>query len=195
MRPHRYLQVPDSACTWPMHPTTAPWGEGPHQLRYKYHTQNRDTYEPRTDTHRPHTGLRDCSYVDSAPRYRRAPDSVYARSMRRPPPTLQGRRSASAVTLLVPHRTDTCAHAKTKRLRTGLRGRNPVDSAPARDAHVPTGPHPSHRIHDGAAMGMAAAIVASGARTRHRANEPCSVPVYLPVLSEPVFGGVALLRQ
>ena len=69
MRPHRYLQVlvPDSACTWPMHPTTAPWGEGPHQLRYKYHTQNRDTYEPRTDTHKPHTGLRDCSPVDSSP--------------------------------------------------------------------------------------------------------------------------------
>ena len=73
--------------------------------------------------------------------------------------------------------------AKTNRLRTGLRGCNPVDSAPARDAHVPTGPHPSHRIHDGAAM--VAAIVASGARTRHRA---CSVPVCLPVRSE-VWGG------
>ena len=82
MRPHRYLQVPDSACTWPMHPTTAPWGDGPHQLRYKYHTPNRDTYEPRTDTHRPHIRLHEIAVLWTQHRYLRVPDSAYSRSMR-----------------------------------------------------------------------------------------------------------------
>ena len=50
-----------------MPPTIAPWGDGPHQLRYKYYTPNRDTHQPRTDTHRTHTGQRDCRPVDSAP--------------------------------------------------------------------------------------------------------------------------------
>ena len=67
MRPHKNLQEPDTACTWPMHPTISPWGDGPHQLRYKYYTPNRDTHQPRTDTHRTHTGQRDCRPVDSAP--------------------------------------------------------------------------------------------------------------------------------
>ena len=111
MRPHRYLQVlvPDSACTWPMHPTTAPWGEGPHQLRYKYHTQNRDTHEPRTDNR-----TQDCeiAVLRTQHRYLRLPDSAHSRSTRpstRPP----GSTVRIGHTSTVPHREQTCARAKT----------------------------------------------------------------------------------
>ena len=109
MRPHKNLQEPDTACTWPMHPTISPWGDGPHQLRYKYYTPNRDTHQPRTDTHRTHTGQRDCRPVDSAPEPTgtRLGTLTGDATLHPPPP---GRRSASAAQLQY-HTHNRHAHA------------------------------------------------------------------------------------
>ena len=114
-------------------------------------------------------------------RYLRVPDSAYTLSMR-PSAHPPGSTVRIGRTTSTTHKTDTCAQAKTHRLRTGLRGRNPVDSAPARHAQVPTGPRPSHRIHDGGSHG---GVGRSDAAQSHA----LCLSTCLTCLSQEVFGG------
>ena len=65
---HRHLRVSDSvACIRPMHPSTAPLGRRTAFATLPIPHKEQRHKEPRTDTHRPHKGLRDRSPVDSAP--------------------------------------------------------------------------------------------------------------------------------
>ena len=169
-------------------PLLAPWCDGPHQPRNQCHTKT-ETQSNRAQLRTNRT--QDCQIAVLWTQHRclRVPDSANARSMspsaHPPGSTVRIGRTTSTI-----HRKDTCAHAKrtdcaqgcedatllTQR-RRGMRTCPPDPTQATGSTMAPPWRPPSWR------------------RALGQGTEPCSVPVCLPVLSDPVFGGVALLRQ